>query len=642
MRGTKFLLGLFWFLPFFNFSQVISPLLFGQNAWMPDTIGNAQACTLPPCVLWGQLHQNWSNVKLSNAAIIRFGGIQPDRNCPTNFQYIKMIDSIRAKGMEPVMQVPFHNNLYTPQQAAAIVQYVNITRGKNVKYWIIGNEPDYEYSYTTSAQVAAYFRPFASAMKAADPSILTIGPECSWFNTNIINGLTTPNGPDDITGTDMNGRYYCDIISFHYYPFNGTQTYAQVLTKINLVNGLNANLATLNSRLANCNAAHNRTGLNALRSAITEANVNTQNPPADNIYGVGSNSFLGGQFIAEVYDAGMKNGVHFISVWSVIEGSNNSLNVGYLDVTNGNKKSMFWHYKLLADNFSGNYLSAVSTQSNVKVFGCQNAQSISVMILNEDQANNYNFTLRLNNGTVTGNNPLRMNLSSNIAVEYNDVIMNQGSILLQFDLQGNLMKKCVYTLANHNAYNLPPSCEIFGLLPIELKDFRAELNNDDHVILNWETASEKNNRFFTVQRSRDGEKFEDVGTVPAAGNSVSPKVYAFTDELPLAGYSYYRLKQTDYEGSFVFSAIRMINYNPDKGLNIYPNPNDGSVMHIGAGPGTQISFRLMDMQGREIEGSLNSSDHGLEFRPSRPLSKGIYLVQINSGSRSISKKLLVQ
>jgi hypothetical protein len=53
---------------------------------------------------------------------------------PTNYQYIKMIDSIRAKGMEPIVQVPFHNWRYSAAQAAAIVQYVNVTRNRNVKY----------------------------------------------------------------------------------------------------------------------------------------------------------------------------------------------------------------------------------------------------------------------------------------------------------------------------------------------------------------------------------------------------------------------------------------------------------------------------------------------------------------------------
>src|SRR4051812_46490263 len=80
-------------------AQNISSHFFGQNAWMPDTIGNV--------VYNGKLHQQWGNIKNSNASIIRFGGIGADKNMPTNFQYIKMIDSIRANGMEPTIQVPF-------------------------------------------------------------------------------------------------------------------------------------------------------------------------------------------------------------------------------------------------------------------------------------------------------------------------------------------------------------------------------------------------------------------------------------------------------------------------------------------------------------------------------------------------------
>jgi hypothetical protein len=347
MRGERklFRMGIALILCVFThtiFSQTISPYFFGQNAWMPDTIGNAAACPNPPCLLYGKLHKNWENIKLSNTAIVRFGGIAADRNKPTNFQYIKMIDSVRAKGMEPILQVPFHSGQYTAQQAAAIVQYVNVTKGKNIKYWIIGNEPDLGYSYTNAAQVAAYFRPFASAMKAVDPTILTIGPETAWYNSSIIDGLTTPGGPDDITGKDANGRFYCDIISFHYYPFNGTQTRAQVITKLISAGGLSDKLALLNARLANCNAVHNRTGQYALRSAITEANVNYQNNSADNLNGSGSNSFIGGQFVAEMLSVGMKNNVNFINIWSVVEGNNTALNIGYVDPPTGNKKPMFW------------------------------------------------------------------------------------------------------------------------------------------------------------------------------------------------------------------------------------------------------------------------------------------------------------
>ncbi|MGZ6540023.1 MAG: hypothetical protein ACXVEB_16725, partial [Bacteroidia bacterium] len=150
-------------------AQAISTHFFGENAWMPDTVGNANACTDPPCILNGKLHQHWNDIKQSSATIIRFGGTSPDKNMPTNYQYVRMIDSVRAKGMEPVIQVPFYNNRYSASQAAAIVNYINVVKGMHIKYWIIGNEPNLGYSYTTAAQIANYFRPFASAMKAVDP-----------------------------------------------------------------------------------------------------------------------------------------------------------------------------------------------------------------------------------------------------------------------------------------------------------------------------------------------------------------------------------------------------------------------------------------------------------------------------------------
>lgn len=430
-------------------AQTIPTNFFGQNAWMPDTIGNV--------TYYGKLHQQWGKVRDSKASIIRFGGIGPDHNMPTNFQYIKMIDSIRAKGMEPIIQVPFNKWAYSATQAAQIVQYINVTRGKNIKYWVIGNEPDLDYGYTTSSQVAAYFKPFASAMKAADPSIKIIGPECAWYNTGIINGLTTPGGPDDITGTDAAGRYYVDVLSFHYYGFSGAQTRAQVISKLSSTNDLNDNLATLNARLATCNSAHNRTGASAIRTAITEANLGYRNASNDNLNGVGVNSFIGGQFIAEMFSVGLKNSVNFMTMWSVVEGNNTDLNIGYIDPSTGNKKPAYYHYQMMAGNFKGNFITGSTNQANVKVFGSQTSQYTTVMILNQDLSNNFNFTVRLNNAAVSGNSALKINVNANIGVEYSGTMQGQSTLLLVFNAAGALVKKIEYTLLNHAVSNLPPT-----------------------------------------------------------------------------------------------------------------------------------------------------------------------------------------
>lgn len=462
-----------------GFSQSISGHFFGQNAWMPDTIGSAY--------YGGKLHRNWSNIKNSGTAIVRFGGIAPDQNMPTNFQYIKMIDSIRAKGMEPIMQVPFDNWKFNAQQAANIVNYINKVKGRNVKYWIIGNEPDLGYKYTSSGQVAAYFKPFASAMKAVDPSILTIGPECAWYDANVMDGLTQPGGPDDLTGKDGNGHYYLDVVSFHYYAFNGTQDRAGVISKLTSTGGFDQNLSTLSARVSAANASHGRTGASAVKIAVTEANVNWQNSSTDNVNGLGANSFIGGQFVAEMMGIALKYGVDFVTLWSVVEGNGTPLNIGYIDAFTGAKKPLYYHYQMMAQNFNGTYANSTDNQQNVKTIACKNGQQTTVMIMNEDLSNNYNFTVRLNTSAVSTQSPLKINVDAAMNLEYSEVIPAQSSVLLTFNSVGAVTKKIVYTLNQHAVSGLAPSIEGGGVAtginentagddsPVSMKGFRVKV-----------------------------------------------------------------------------------------------------------------------------------------------------------------------
>ena len=428
-------------------AQTIPTNFFGQNAWMPDTIGTR--------LLGGKLHKHWGDIGASKAQMIRFGGIASDRDMPTNYQYIKMIDSARAKGMEPVIQVPYHNGKYNAQQAAAIVKFLNVTSGKNIKYFIIGNEPDLEYSFTTAAQVANYIKPFATAMKAVDPNILIVGPECAWFNHGIIDGLTQPGGPNDITGRDANGRFYVDVISFHTYPFSGTQSRSELITKLTGTDQFQDKLVYLNNRIAAANSTHGRTGTAALKTAVTEANVNYKNNANDNLNGTGVNSFIGGQFIAEMFNIGLKNKVAFMNIWSVVEGNNTELNIGYIDRTTGQKKPAYYHFKMMAENFKGNYVGGTTNNGNVKAFGSSNGQLIQVMVMNQDIASNLNYTVRLNKDAIGGNNALKINMDANVAIEYNGVINNQTTLLLTFNAAGQLVKKTEYSINNAQQQQAP-------------------------------------------------------------------------------------------------------------------------------------------------------------------------------------------
>jgi hypothetical protein len=114
-------------------------------------------------------------------------------------------------------------------------------------------------------------------------------------------------------------------------------------------------------------------------------------------------------------------------------------------------------------------------------------------------------------------------------------------------------------------------------LPISLLSFEGNCV-DQFVILNWSTASEMNNDYFSIERSPDGEIWQTIGKVTAAGNSSSQINYTLTDISPLKTISYYRLKQTDFNGNYKYEDIIRIapcNNGENKKITIYPNPSNG-------------------------------------------------------------------
>jgi hypothetical protein len=300
-------------------------------------------------------------------------------------------------------------------------------------------------------------------MKNADPTILIVGPETASFKKTIIDGLTTPGGPDDITGKDAAGRYYVDVVSFHTYPMqDGLGTRTEAITKLTSANNLQDNLVYLNTRINNCNSYHNRTGTKALKTAVTETNVNYNNGPTDNLYGIGANSFFGGQFVCEIYGIGLKHGVDFINLWSVMEGGSSVVNNGgFLDGVTGNKKPLYYHFQMMAGAFKGTSVNATTNKTTVKSFACKDGQKTIVMILNEDLTTNFNYTVRLNNSTVSGTDPLKINVNAGIAAEYDATISNQSTLLLTFNSAGELIEKTEYSLQNHAVANLPPTKTVY-------------------------------------------------------------------------------------------------------------------------------------------------------------------------------------
>jgi uncharacterized delta-60 repeat protein len=139
--------------------------------------------------------------------------------------------------------------------------------------------------------------------------------------------------------------------------------------------------------------------------------------------------------------------------------------------------------------------------------------------------------------------------------------------------------------------------------PVSWQSFTA-LHNNGHSLLQWTTASEQNNKGFDVQRSADGQSFTSIGFVAAAGNGNSSfsNRYSFTDEQPLPGNNYYRLKQMDKDGLFDFSSIQLVKHGVMTGFTIHPTVASAFVLLNISGLAQQEAYTaiVLNSAGKEL------------------------------------------
>jgi hypothetical protein len=183
-------------------------------------------------------------------------------------------------------------------------------------------------------------------------------------------------------------------------------------------------------------------------------------------------------------------------------------------------------------------------------------------------------------------------------------------------------------------------------LPIELISFTSVCENNV-VDLNWSTASETNNDFFTVERSKDDQTWESIATISGAGNSNATLLYSAKDLQPIAGLSYYRLKQTDFNGAYSYSQIVPSSCGENVQfdlLSVKPsNAENEIVIQFSASEGEQYTAAIYDAQGRMIQDKSAKAVSGMnEIHLNSPLvSEGIYLICLQNSKKYFSKKILL-
>jgi hypothetical protein len=185
-----------------------------------------------------------------------------------------------------------------------------------------------------------------------------------------------------------------------------------------------------------------------------------------------------------------------------------------------------------------------------------------------------------------------------------------------------------------------------GSLPVELINFDVTLNNGKSLI-QWSTATETNNNFFTVERSLDGVTAETIAVVNGSGNSNGIVSYKHIDQDTPAGIVYYRIKQTDFDGTTETFAWKAVNTSSAQNslLKVYPNPSNGILNVSMTGiSSAQTTLNIFDITGRQVMSQqFESKDF---FTTTLDLSStipaGLYYIEVINDSQRLIEKIILK
>lgn len=184
-------------------------------------------------------------------------------------------------------------------------------------------------------------------------------------------------------------------------------------------------------------------------------------------------------------------------------------------------------------------------------------------------------------------------------------------------------------------------------VPVKLLSFSGKPENNS-VKLFWTTASEENNDFFTIEKSKDGYNFFKIGTIKGAGNSSTIRNYELTDETPQS-INYYKLSQTDFDGTtqeLGILSVKMSSDESDLSVSVQSNPVSNGVLSLNlySPKDDNVFVQIIDLHGRIIAEeniTIEKKETKLLKITLNKVSDGICFLKVMSKSQAINTKILV-
>lgn len=182
--------------------------------------------------------------------------------------------------------------------------------------------------------------------------------------------------------------------------------------------------------------------------------------------------------------------------------------------------------------------------------------------------------------------------------------------------------------------------EEMEVLPVTLTFFAAKPSNKD-VLLEWQTAAEDNNDYFSIERSNNGLDFDSINEIKGNGTTENTSNYSFLDAAPKTGINYYRLKQVDYDGAYEYSAIVKVIFGDRGNTTVSPNPFQNFINLSFAERQENSTYQIYDLHGRLVQqGLLSTEDTYQELNVSQ-LQTGAYFLHIIA-DHNISKHRIIK
>ena len=181
---------------------------------------------------------------------------------------------------------------------------------------------------------------------------------------------------------------------------------------------------------------------------------------------------------------------------------------------------------------------------------------------------------------------------------------------------------------------------ISGVLPVTVLSFDAKRNAAVNN-LNWRTSQELNSNKFIIERSTDGGRtYASLGEVAAAGISNTERNYRFTDNNPIKGFNYYRLRIVDLDNTFKYSAIRNVRNLGTADLSFAPNPVQQQMnVKLEADKADKAVVTITDMSGKQMYSNKVNVTAGTNnvIIETGKLAQGTYIITVQLSNDKIVK-----